>query len=751
MNDRTATEPPREIVLAREAPFRLARTTVRPPSLEVEFESETTSLEPRVMKVLVALGRMGGQPVSRESLIELCWAGRVVTDGALNRSIAQLRKALRDPGIQIETIPTVGYRLQAGTSQAASEQEAVRHDAAEQVPVGHVTATNTSTAEALDRGAAQTAARPPIQGSRVTTRRVPAALLVIAAVLVLGATVWWLIGSNRPPIWTASEFRPLTATADQETYPALSPDGTQIVYSSRPDAYSARSLYLRNVDEGTPVRLTSDAGDDFGAAWSPDGTRVAFFRATQSQPCALVVVPVPGGPERVVTTCRPTSAESRPSWLDARTLVFSDQPDPIGLSRIRAVDIGSGEVRDLTSPALSTMGDFDPQAAPDGRHILFRRTVAIGADDLMALDAATGEAHALINDGWKASGYVWSANGDSIFFSSNRGGDFGLWSADVHGGAPPRRVALGLGTISFTRMSADRRNRIAVEFTRGQNKLARFSVREGVQLITAGAGSDGDPAVAADGSVAHVSNRGGSYEIWLLREGAPASRLTQIQGSYVLEPHWSRDRQRIVFVGVKGRSAEIYSVARDGSKLRQLTNDGVTKRDPVFSASGDRLYYLARVEGSWRLMALDLPGRVAPRAVGGNQRWYTLRAAPDGTIYGRQEGKGSVERIHPLPNDAGSGIPGNALVPDAVMERPPHITDADSWAVGSDGIYVRRGRRVDESSSLWFHPWRGEPRKLADVPLAWGNIAVDPEGRVLFSQSTSAEVDLAMVELQAQN
>src|SRR5690242_13200912 len=113
MNGADAGAGPREIALAQEKPFQLAGTRVRPAALEVEFQGETVSLEPRVMKVLVALGRRHGEPVSREMLIESCWGGRVVTDGALNRSIAQLRKAVRDPGIEISTIPRVGYRLQA--------------------------------------------------------------------------------------------------------------------------------------------------------------------------------------------------------------------------------------------------------------------------------------------------------------------------------------------------------------------------------------------------------------------------------------------------------------------------------------------------------------------------------------------------------------------------------------------------------------------------------------------------------------
>jgi Tol biopolymer transport system component/DNA-binding winged helix-turn-helix (wHTH) protein len=721
-----ATDRAREIVLSREPPFRLAHTAVRPASLEVEFQSETVSLEPRVMQVLVALYGMRGEPVSRDVLIQCCWAGRVVTDGALNRSIAQLRKALRDPGIQIETIPTVGYRLRAVSEEPALVTEAPPFAVAP--PAG--------TGVPADAAGASSS---PVWWRRRT-------LIAVAVLAALAVVVASILPITRPVIWMASGFRPLTATAEQETFPALSPDGTQIVYAARSDAYSARDLYLRNVEDGTPVRLTFDGADEYGAAWSADGRRIAFVRTHDDQPCTLVVMPVPPGPERVVTHCQ-TSIESRPSWLNERTLVFSDRQNTRSLPRIRAVDIESGTVRDLTSPPLSTMGDSDPQAAPDGQHIAWRRSLAPGADELLVMDVRSGDERAVTSDGWKASGYVWSSDSRHIFFSSNRGGDFGLWSVDRDGRSPPRRVSLGLGAVSFIRMSADRENRIAVELVRGQSKLARWSDRGQAQFITAGAGADSYPAVSADGAIAHVSNRGGMYELWLLNEGAAALRLTSIGGSYVLEPSWSRDGSRIVFVGVKGRSAQIYTVGRDGMNLRQLTHEGAAKRDPVFSASGDRVLYLAHMDGRWRLMELDVEGRTSPRAVPEGDGWFTLRSAPDGTVYGRREGEASILRLTPLAA-AGSGVPSA----DEVSAAPlPRISDIDSWTVGRNGIYVRRTGRINEVPSLWFFPWAGSAQKLGDVPLAWGNIAVDEGGHVLFSQSTDPEVDLAMVELKVQD
>lgn len=755
----------REIVLAQEKPFGLAATLVRPAALEVEFGSQTTSIEPRVMQVLVELSRSGGEPVSRETLIECCWGGRVVTDGALNRSVAQLRKALRDPGIQVETIPKVGYRLQVaaaaplrdGASEVtvAPEGRAPDPEALARVDEGAIT---DAAAPASVPLVAPRAALPPQSVSQLVCwqQRARRGALIAAAIASLGIAAWLLI-PTRDVIWTASNYRPLTSTPEQETYPALSPEGTQIVYASRSNAYGARDLYLRNVNEGTPVQLTSDPSDEYGAAWSPDGSRIAFARSIDDQPCALVILPIPYGLERIVTHCQ-AGAETHPSWLDSRTLLFSDRAPSQPVSRLRAVDIETGDVRDLTSPSGMTLGDTDPQAAPDGHHVAFRRTLITGADDLLVLDTDSGEQHAVTTDGWKASGYVWSSDSRYIFFSSNRGGEFGLWSVDALGRTPPRQVSLGLGTISFSHISMDRQNRVAVEITRGHSKIARVSASGDVEMLMAGAGSDGEPAVAGDGAIAHVSNRGGTYEMWRSGGNDAPVRLTSIGGSYILEPSWSADGNDVAFVGVKGRSAEIYTVGRDGSRLQQRTSSAVAKRSPVFAASGRQLLYLERTAGGgWQLMELDLEGtapaparaRAAPpaavpaRPVSAGEGWVGLRSAPDGTVFGRRAGEGSV-RLVSAAAPVGSAVPPVGFAPALALE----LSDNDTWAIGKEGVYVRRGRRIDRASSIWLFPWQGEERRIADVPLASGNIAVTPSGDVLVSQGTTLDIDLAMLELK---
>ena len=103
---------PIRVDLAKEPPFRLGAMSTNPSASEVEWGDAREVLQPKVMKVLVALAGLRGQVVSRAQLIEACWDGREVGDDAINRCIGQLRRlADRTKAFSVETIPRVGHRL----------------------------------------------------------------------------------------------------------------------------------------------------------------------------------------------------------------------------------------------------------------------------------------------------------------------------------------------------------------------------------------------------------------------------------------------------------------------------------------------------------------------------------------------------------------------------------------------------------------------------------------------------------------
>ena len=686
MNEHVALWP--KLTLARELPFVLAGTQVRPSALEVEFGGDIAALEPRVMKVLVALHRAKGHPVSRDELIDLCWEGRIVTEGALNRCVMQLRKALAaNPRIRLDTIPTVGYRLQAGADVQRTPSAA----------------NNDAPAVAL--------AVPP-------SRRLPYAAVGVAAILLL-AVVTALVLSPRRVSWTTADYHPLTAEPGMESHPAISPNGQQLVYAQRPNSTVGRDLYIRGVEQGTPMRITSDPADDHSAAWSPAGDRIAFVRSSSAGgPCSLVVVPVPIGPERVAGRCH-SSNYTRVSWLDADTLAIGDRPGPADLWRIRAVNLTSGVVQDVTTPPADTLGDSDPSVSPDGRFVAFRRSLLHGADDLFLKDLRSGRERALTTDGWKAAGYVWSADSRHIFYASNRGGEFGLWTVDTARNDPPERIGLGVGLLTFSRMSIDRKNRLVVETPLSRTNLAALSPQGDLRAVTEAAG--------ADGAVAYASSRTGGSELWVTTPDGSSVRLTQIGGSYVHSPAWSPDGRGIVFVAVRGRKAELYTVARDGSQLRAVTSDGRDKADPIWAPDGS-IIYAERTAAGYRTRRVPAAGG-APRAIGAGG-YKQLRMAPDGRLFGVTA---DGDTVRPLFGGAAPEV---------------RLAGNDNWAVGRSGIYVLRARR-ETAPAVWLHPWSGAPRRLGEVSTAPGRIGVTPDGGVILSRSLNEEVDLGMFDLSA--
>jgi DNA-binding winged helix-turn-helix (wHTH) protein/Tfp pilus assembly protein PilF len=100
--------------LSKAEPFVLGPLSVDPPARRIGTGLRSQMLEPRVMRVLVALGETPGRVLSRDHLIELCWDGQIVSDKAITRATSLLRHAiedLSDGAVRLETIPRVGFRL----------------------------------------------------------------------------------------------------------------------------------------------------------------------------------------------------------------------------------------------------------------------------------------------------------------------------------------------------------------------------------------------------------------------------------------------------------------------------------------------------------------------------------------------------------------------------------------------------------------------------------------------------------------
>jgi DNA-binding winged helix-turn-helix (wHTH) protein/tetratricopeptide (TPR) repeat protein len=113
--------------LEAERPFRVGNATVDPLSREAEFPGGRERIQPQHLKVLIALVRQTGDVVTRSTLIDSCWGGRIVGEDVINRSISILRDfAERAGGFSIETVPKAGYRLLEEGAKGSSARHPLR-------------------------------------------------------------------------------------------------------------------------------------------------------------------------------------------------------------------------------------------------------------------------------------------------------------------------------------------------------------------------------------------------------------------------------------------------------------------------------------------------------------------------------------------------------------------------------------------------------------------------------------------------
>ncbi|MGH6787970.1 MAG: winged helix-turn-helix domain-containing protein [Novosphingobium sp.] len=106
--------------LSKAGSFELGPLLVEPPLRRISAGNRHDSLEPRVMRVLVALAEARPKVLSRDDLIYACWDGQIVGDNAINRVMSRLRavlKTLSDGAVSVETITKVGFRLQTATDE----------------------------------------------------------------------------------------------------------------------------------------------------------------------------------------------------------------------------------------------------------------------------------------------------------------------------------------------------------------------------------------------------------------------------------------------------------------------------------------------------------------------------------------------------------------------------------------------------------------------------------------------------------
>jgi serine/threonine-protein kinase len=212
---------------------------------------------------------------------------------------------------------------------------------------------------------------------------------------------------------------------------AWSPDGTRIAFVSNRDGRF--HLYVMSADGSGVQQLTTGDAQERSPAWSPDGTRIAFS-SNRGGGDQIYVLPAGGGDARPVTR----GGGFKPTWsADGRQLAFAREQGGVTHIFVGNAD-GTGEPKQLTS---ANQRHIDPAWSPDGRQIAF---VAFRDNrwNVYVMNADGGNVRQVTREELDRNP-AWSPDGKQIVFASGRDGQQQIFALPLQGGQL-RRLTEGL-------------------------------------------------------------------------------------------------------------------------------------------------------------------------------------------------------------------------------------------------------------------------------------------------------------------
>jgi len=339
----------------------------------------------------------------------------------------------------------------------------------------------------------------------------------------------WLGTSTLPPGWASGR------SLD------WSPDGKFVAFSDLQEDRTHAWISLLSIADSTVRRLTPPQTQslDYGPAFSPDGSAVAFVRGITSGVVEdLYVVPTAGGePKRL--TFDNAWLNGPPTWTpDGRDIIFSSRRG--GLATLWRIPAFGGAPRPVSGAGAAAAF---PSISPKGNSLAYQQlTTKNTLWRLNLRDERTQQdppAVVISDRSLQTSRAQFSPDGKRIVFESDRLGYSEIWACDSDGSNCGQLTSLR-GIAGAPQWSPDGQY-VAFEYRpKEHSEVYIFEVASGLsRLHTTLPGADnGGPNWSRDGKwIYFYSNRGGgAFQLWKTRvDGGPPVQVTRNGGIFAAE------------------------------------------------------------------------------------------------------------------------------------------------------------------------------------------------------------------------
>lgn len=694
------------------------------------------ALPPKSFDLLMLLVERRGRVLERDELIRELWPDTVVEEANLTFQVSTLRKALGEDGAKwIETVPKHGYRFSAPVREVRPEAPAAA-------------------------GTPHAVSAPARRGWSL------AGIAVATAIVVAAAAFAFSRRRDAGPVEPAAVApapiaAPLTSYPGWESYPTLSPGGSQVAFSWEGTGKENTDIYLKLVGPGEPHRLTTDPAADISPAWSPDGRQIAFLRwlnVADADPdadrCGIYVIPALGGAERRLAEIDLTPFRTKAGLLawtpDSKWVAAVGRFGTEGPSEIWLVSLETGERRRLSVADPGQIGDFGLSFSPDGRFLALLRFATRSVGDVYLLPlgpgyTAAGPVVRLTYEKKLVGGPSWNSRGNRIFYSS--GGALGyrtLRMLAIDPAHPERRVEpVPLPAGEHATMLASAGDRLVYAREQRDTNIWRLplpasAASGGPKPLVASTFDEHNPDFSADGTkITFTSTRSGTEEIWIANaDGSAPTQMTSVGGPNTSNSRWSRDGRTILFNSRRTGSSDLYLLDVATRGLQRLTDDPSDEYEPRWSRDGKWIYFASTRSGRpevWKIpggggaavQVTRLGGVAAFESADGRWLYYAKEMSRPTSIWRVPTGGGEETKV----------LDG--------------LSYSFNFAVTAKGIYLLAVRGAEPAATIEFFDLATRKTSVLhtlDRPL-WFGFALSPDERVvLFSKIDSAGSDLMLVE-----